>query len=280
MSFPLRATRTLGRMSNVVRAKTFTSPAAMMVRGLRTSSLVRLAAGQTQGSVPPDVADRENPDLTAAKVDAYLASKLLHPDIGGDPSLERGQERADEAGMPQIAVSAMQGQFLTVLARAMKAERILEIGTLAGYSTSFLSKALPPHGQLDTLELSPLHAKVAQQNFLDSDLFPFPTIHIGPALDTLRKMKQPEEGGYDLVFIDADKERILDYFLEALRLTRKGGVVLVDNAVRRGRIALEVNDEPSVDVTGLRKLYDWVEQDGGKTVLMSAIQTVGAKYWE
>jgi predicted O-methyltransferase YrrM len=116
------------------------------------------------------------------------------------------------------------------------------------YSTSFLTRALPSHGQIDTLELSPLHAQIAQQNFIDADLYPFPRIHIGPALDLLRdpngafaKLPGTEEGlreserGYDLAFIDADKEKILEYFLEAIRLVRKGGVIVVDNAIRGGR---------------------------------------------
>ncbi|WVR09463.1 hypothetical protein IAU60_006530 [Kwoniella sp. DSM 27419] len=217
---------------------------------------------------------------TAASTDAYLDDKLVHPDYAGDPALTRGQQRANEAGLPSIAVSAQQGQFLSVLARGIGAERILEIGTLGGYSTSFLSKALPAHGRLDTLELSPDHARIAQENFLDADLFPFPNLVVGPALSSLRTMQQPEEGGYDMVFIDANKDQILDYFLESLRLTRKGGLILVDNAVRGGRISLEQNDRPDIDVAGLRKMYDWVERDQGRTVLMSGIQTVGSKVWE
>jgi predicted O-methyltransferase YrrM len=126
---------------------------------------------------------------------------------------------------------------------------------------------------------------VSSQTFIDADLYPFPKIHIGPALDTLKKLtppgsveKQPD-AGYDLVFIDADKERIHEYFQESLRLTRKGGLIVVDNAVRGGRIARE-QVQGDLDVTGLRKFYDWIEQDRGETVLASGIQTVGAKVWE
>lgn len=114
---------------------------------------------------------------------------------------------------------------------------------LSRYSTYFLTRALPPHGQIDTLEVNPLHAQVAQETFLNCDLYPFPSIHLGPALSTLKKLAPPgaqdglqgEEVGYDLVFIDADKASVKDYFVQSLRLTRKGGVIIVDNAVRRGR---------------------------------------------
>lgn len=154
------------------------------------------------------------------------------------------------------------------------------------YSTTFLTRALPTHGQIDTLELSEHHAQVASQTFIEADLYPFPKIHVGPALETLRKLTPPgsveklPDAGYDLVFIDADKERIHEYFQESLRLTRTGGAIVVDNAVRGGRIAREPVEGDPIDVKGLRRLYDWIEQDQGKTVLASGIQTVGAKVWE
>ncbi|ORY35817.1 S-adenosyl-L-methionine-dependent methyltransferase [Naematelia encephala] len=239
-------------------------------------------------TLPPDTVGAAN-GPSAAAVDAYLTSKLAPKgQWADDPILEECRRRAAEADMPEIEVSPMQGQFLAVLALGLKATKILEIGTLWGYSTYFLARTLPAHGQIDTLELSPVHAKVANENFLALDLYPFPKVHVGPALESLQKLDIPgtEEGlpaherGYDLVFIDADKERMYEYFQEALRLTRKGGIIMCDNAVRGGRIALEENDNPSIDVTGLRKLYDWVEQDQGKTVLMSGIQTVGHKFWD
>jgi len=231
--------------------------------------------------------------ITAAEADAYLESKLNLPGFADDPALARGRARAMEAGVPDIAVSPMQGQFLSVLVKGIGATRVLEIGTLWGYSTSFFSKALPPHGQIDTLEFAPLHAKIANETFLDADLYPFPKVHVGAAMDLLTDPKGPfaqppgtEEGlpveqrGYDFVFIDANKDQIHEYFQEAIRLTRKGGIIYVDNAVRNGRIARAGNDQPSIDVEGLRKMYDWVQQDAGKTVLVSGMQTVGAKSWD
>jgi predicted O-methyltransferase YrrM len=116
------------------------------------------------------------------------------------------------------------------------------------YSTAFLSKALPPEGQIDTIELSPEHARIAKQNFLEADLFPFPAVHVGPALDILRDPQGPfasanlpgsQEGekdpGYDVCFVDADKEKVMEYWMECLRVTRRGGVIVLDNAVRGGR---------------------------------------------
>ncbi|WVO14484.1 hypothetical protein L204_102119 [Cryptococcus depauperatus] len=219
-------------------------------------------------------------NFTPTEVDEYLNSKVLPSQYGGDPIFARIQKRADEAGLPTISVSPQQGQFLAVLALSIKAERVLEVGTLAGYSTVFLAKALPSHGQIDTLELDPQHAKVAQENFLNADLYPFPKIHIGPAIDTLKKLQVPAEGAYDLIFIDADKASTLKYFLEGLRLLRKGGVVVVDNVVRSGRIALSEEDEDDSDVKGVRALFDWIEKDNGKTVLASVTQTVGSKSWD
>ncbi|KAK4688497.1 caffeoyl-CoA O-methyltransferase, partial [Tremellales sp. Uapishka_1] len=233
---------------------------------------------------------------TAAATDEYLRVKLLPKgQWGGDPLLQEGLARERAANMPDISVSPMQGQLLSILALGIKAENILEIGTLGGYSTSFLAKTLPSHGQIDTIELSPEHAKVAQANFLAMDLYPFPKVHVGKALELLQDPAgaftdsripgveqglDPKDRGYDLVFIDADKENILAYFLEALRITRKGGIILVDNAVRGGRIAYEENDKPEIDVVGLRKMYDWIQKDDGKTVLSTAIQTVGEKTWD
>ncbi|WVQ68412.1 uncharacterized protein L199_006620 [Kwoniella botswanensis] len=231
-------------------------------------------------STNPDPTQVESQEPTPADVDIYLTSKILHPSYGNDPTLNEGLTRARENDLPEIQVSPLQGQFLSVLVRSIGAERVLEIGTLGGYSTTFLSKSLPAHGQIDTLELSPHHAKVAQENFLASDLYPFPRIHIGPGLDTLKKLKVPEEGPYDFVFIDANKDQIKDYFIESLRVVRKGGVVVVDNAIRRGKIHPDSVADSSKDVQGLRALYDWIEQDNGKTVLSSGIQTVGSKGWE
>lgn len=163
--------------------------------------------------------------------------------------LDKWYKRSMEEGVPDIGVSPMQGQFLSVLAKGMGAEKILEVGTLWGWATF-----LPPNRagisliRQKTLELSPLRARLANELFLDADLYPFPKVHVGSALDLLRDKAGPfanplgsEEGlplakrGYDLVFIDADKERTFEYFMEAVRLTRKGGIILLDNAVRGGR---------------------------------------------
>ncbi|KAI9637554.1 O-methyltransferase-domain-containing protein [Dioszegia hungarica] len=174
-------------------------------------------------------------------------STTLHPDYAAEPSIARGLKRAVDAGIENMAVSAMQGQFLSVLARGIKAEKVLEIGTLAGYSTTFLARSLPSHGRLDTIQSDPLHAETARRNFIDSALIPLPTVHVGNALELLRDPKgafanppgtseglPADERGYDLCFIDADKTNYFGYWIEYLRLTRKGGLVVIDNAIQDG----------------------------------------------
>ncbi|BEI87628.1 uncharacterized protein CcaverHIS019_0103460 [Cutaneotrichosporon cavernicola] len=227
--------------------------------------------------------------LTRAGTEAYLARKLANPEC--TTGLDAAQARADEAGMPAIAVPETLGQMLTILAKSMRAQRVLEIGTLAGISTHYLACALPADGQIDTIEASPEHAKIAQANFLALDTCPFPTTHVGQALKLLRDpngvFKDPPgtieglpEPGYDLAFVDANKDEYFEYFTECLRLVRKGGVIVFDNAIRNGRIAVPDGTKIDSDCVGLRKMYDWIEKDAGKTVIASAIQTVGDKSWD
>lgn len=171
---------------------------------------------------------------SAPEVDSYLMSAVSHPRYALDSTLLAAQARSHSAGLPPIAVSPLFGQYLSITVKAMKAERILEIGTLGGYSTAFLANALPSHGLIDTIEISHEHAKIAQRNFLGMDLFPFPTTHVGPALEVLER---PEfrDAEYDLIFIDADKVNTLPYLIESLARLRSGGLVILDNTVRAGR---------------------------------------------
>ncbi|WVQ71801.1 hypothetical protein IAR50_001343 [Cryptococcus sp. DSM 104548] len=159
-------------------------------------------------------------------------------------------------------------------------QRVLEAGTLAGVSTFFLAKGLPKDGQLGTLEVSEKHAQVARGNFERSGLVPKPRVHVGPASETLKRMEVPEEGPYDLVFIDADKAGTLVYVQQGLRLLRKGGLIVVDIAIRGGRVALTEAQDPRPKVTGMRVLFDWIRKDDGKTVLANVTRTVGAKFYD
>ncbi|TYJ56699.1 hypothetical protein B9479_002630 [Cryptococcus floricola] len=218
---------------------------------------------------------------THAEVDHYLLPKLataLSP--AADPSLPLMEAHALASGLPSIAVSPLQGQFLTVLLLSIGAKRVLEVGTLAGVSTFFLAKGMPEDGQLDTLEVSEKHAQVAQDNFERIGIVPKPRVHVGPASETLRKMEAPVEGLYDFVFIDADKAGTLEYVQQGLRMLRKGGLIVVDNAIRGGRVALTEAQDPDPEVTGMRALFDWIEEDDGRTVLANVTQTVGAKFYD
>ena len=201
-------------------------------------------------------------------VDGYYSGLLVGPDAALDAALEA----SDAAGLPQIAVSANQGKLLHLIARVRGARRILEIGTLGGYSTIWLARALPADGQLVTLEYDAKHAEVARANLARAGLADRVDVLVGAALDTLPTL----EGPFDLVFIDADKPNNPDYFRAALGLCRPGSVIVVDNVVRGGRVADPTSSDPSV--VGSRALAELMAAE--PTVDATMLQTVGAKGYD
>jgi predicted O-methyltransferase YrrM len=203
------------------------------------------------------------------RVDDYFAGHLLDR----DPALETALEASREAGLPDIAVSAMQGKLLNLLARVQGARNILEIGTLGGYSALWLAKALPAGGRLITLEADPKHAEVARSNLARAGYGNQVQVRLGAALDTLPELELEGVGPFDLAFIDADKRSNPEYFQWALKLSRRGGLIIVDNVVREGRVLDGAGEDAAVQ--GVRRL---VEMMGRETrVSVTAIQTVGAK---
>jgi predicted O-methyltransferase YrrM len=208
-------------------------------------------------------------------VDAYLGAQLL----GDDAVLDRVTETSQQSGLPAIAVSPLQGKFLYLLARLVGARRILEVGALGGYSAIWMGRALPPApvGKLVTLEVNPMHADVAQVNIADAGLAEVVEVRLGAALDSLPTLATEfGEGAFDFTFIDANKQNNAAYFSWAMRLTRPGGVIVVDNVVRQGHVVDAKSEEPSV--VGTRKLFDAMAQD--KRMTATAIQTVGLKGYD
>jgi predicted O-methyltransferase YrrM len=207
-------------------------------------------------------------DWTA--VDDYLTGLVVRP----DPALVDAQRAADEAGLPAIAVAPNQGKLLHLLVRATGARRILEIGTLAGFSTIWLASALPPDGRLITLEISAKHAEVATANLVRAGVADRVQVRVGAALDTLPMLAgEPESGPFDLIFIDADKPNNPEYFRWAVRLSRPGGLIIVDNVVRGGAVADPAVDDPAV--VGTRRLLEVIAAE--PRVTATVIQTVGSK---
>lgn len=203
-------------------------------------------------------------------VDQYISAQVVHE----DDALRAATEATAAAGLPQIAVAPNQGKLLYLLARLLGAKRILEIGTLAGYSTIWLARALKRGGRVVTLEVDEKHAAVARENFRRAKLARTIDIRVGRALDTLPRI--PRTPRFDLVFIDADKANIPDYFGWALKLTRRGGLIIVDNVVREGAILDAGSDDASVQ--GVRRLNEMIARE--KRVAATTIQTVGAKGYD
>ncbi len=205
-------------------------------------------------------------------VDAYLCD-LLAP---SDPALDGALEASAAAGLPAIQVAPNQGKLLHLLARLTAARRILEIGTLGGYSTIWLARALPPEGRLVTLEADLKHAEVARANFVRAGVDRHIDLRLGLALDALKQISAEGVEPFDLVFIDADKANIPAYFSFALELTRRGGLIIVDNVIRNGKIVDADSVDP--DIQGIRRFNELVA--GEPRVSATAIQTVGSKGYD
>jgi predicted O-methyltransferase YrrM len=205
-------------------------------------------------------------------VDSYISRLLVAPDA----ALEGALEASAAAGLPAINVTPNQGKFLHLLARIQAARAILEIGTLGGYSTIWLARALPAGGRIVTLEFDPRHAAVAAANLARAGLAHMVDIRVGPALGTLPKLAAESRGPYDLIFIDADKAGIPDYFEWSLRLSRPGTVIVVDNVVRNGAVIDESSTDPSVQ--GVRRFNEMLAAE--TRVSATTIQTVGSKGYD
>ena len=207
-------------------------------------------------------------DVVWQSVDEYFTGQLLAP----DPVLDAALGANALGGLPPIDVSPLQGKLLHLLARSIGARRILEVGTLGGYSTIWLARALGPDGRLVTCELDPHHAEVARSNVARAGLDGVVDVRLGPALDILPTL----DGPFDLVFIDADKASGAEYFRHAMRLSRPGGAIVVDNVVRGGGVVDADSDDPAV--SGTRALAEVVAQE--PRVDATVVQTVGRKGYD
>ncbi|KAI0798074.1 O-methyltransferase family 3 protein [Abortiporus biennis] len=190
---------------------------------------------------------------------------------------DNAKKTTDNSGLPTFAaVSTSQGKFLNLIAKSVNAKRILEVGTLGGYSTIWLARALPEDGLLVSTELHQKHADVAKRNLTHAGVSQKVQIVVGPAEETLKNMKPEENELFDLVFIDADTPNDLTYFLEAQRMTRKGGVIIVDNVIQKGVVADPTVIDPNSE--GIRKLLRHIKVD--PTVEATTISTVGEKGYD
>lgn len=214
-------------------------------------------------------------------VDDYIVGQLLPEAADFDFAIQASQT----AGLPPIAVTAPQGKLLELLVRVHGARRILELGTLGGYSTLWLARALPPGGQIVTLESEPRHAEVARANIDRAGYSDAVEIRVGPALDTLLQLAAENAGPFDLIFIDADKENYPGYFDWSLKLSHPGTVIVGDNVVRDGAILRPDAPDPITGATGLipgvRRFYELLaDATAAGRVSATAIQTVGAKGYD
>ena len=205
-------------------------------------------------------------------VDHYFTDLLLPSDTALDAALAA----SEAAGLPAISVSPPMGKLLHLLARVQGARHILEIGTLGGYSTIWLARALPAGGRLVTLESDPKHADVARANFARAGLAEVIELRLGPALATLPQLAEERRGPFDLIFIDADKPNNPGYFEWALKLSRVGTLIVVDNVVREGAVINADSDDPKVQ--GVRQLNEMLARE--PRVSATAMQTVGGKGYD
>jgi len=209
------------------------------------------------------------PEALWTAVDHYIDGLLVPPDA----ALEAAIETSNAAGLPPINVTPNQGKLLYLLAKIQGSRRILEIGTLGGYSTIWLALALPEDGRLVTIEANPKHADIAQANILRAGVENLVDLRVGAGLEVLPRIAAESNGAFDLTFIDADKKSIPEYFSFALRLSKRGSVIIVDNVVRDGRVIDAESSDP--DIQGIRRFNTMLAKE--PRVSATAIQTVGAK---
>jgi predicted O-methyltransferase YrrM len=207
-----------------------------------------------------------------SEVDRYFTDLLVRP----DSTLVATLEASDAAGLPQINVADNQGKFLMLLALAQGARNILEIGTLGGYSTIWLARALPAGGRLVTLEAVPTHATVARENIERAGFGKEVEVLLGRAIDTLPQLAAEGRGPFDFIFIDANKSGYPEYFEWSLKLARRGTVIVADNVVRHG--AVIDGHSRDANVVGVRRFLELVSLE--PRVSATAIQTVGSKGYD
>jgi predicted O-methyltransferase YrrM len=205
-------------------------------------------------------------------VDKYLDGML----IPRDSTLDDALAAAAAANLPAIQVSSVQGKFLHLLARILGARSILEIGTLGGYSTIWMARALPEGGRIITLEADPKHAEVARRNFAGAGVESKVELRLGKALDTLPQVAADGRGPFDMFFIDANKSNMPEYFEWSLKLARKGSVIIADNVVREGAV-LDAKSKDA-DIQGIRRFLEMVGKE--KRVSGTALQTVSTKNYD
>jgi predicted O-methyltransferase YrrM len=205
-------------------------------------------------------------------VDRYITDLLVPTDL----VLENALRTSASAGLPSIQVAPNQGKFLQLLAKLQRARNILEIGTLGGYSTIWLARALPAGGRLITLESEPGHAEVARKNISDAGLAGVVELRLAPALETLQRLIAEKPDPFDFIFIDADKETYPDYFKLALKLSRIGTCIVADNVIRQGAVIDPDHDDPRVQ--GVRRFMELIAAE--PRVTATAIQTVGNKGYD
>jgi predicted O-methyltransferase YrrM len=205
-------------------------------------------------------------------VDDYITDLFVPP----DPALDGALKAATDAGLPAIHVAPNQGKLLSILAQSIGAKKILEIGTLGGYSTIWLARALPVGGKLITLEYDPKHANVARANITNAGLDGVVEVRVGKAIDSLPQVAAEGHGPFDLIFIDADKPSNADYFAWALKLSHIGSMIIVDNVIRSGAVIDEASSDPSVQ--GVRRFNSIAAAE--RRVTLTEIQTVGSKGYD
>ena len=209
---------------------------------------------------------------TFAAVDAFVGATL----VAHDDDLQAALDAAESAGLPQIQVSAPQGKLLQLLARLVGAKRVLEFGTLGGYSAILLARALPQNGRLVTLEANSEYAEVARTSIERAGLADLVELRVGPALETLSALEGEEVEPFDFVFIDADKVNTPNYFAWALEHSRPGSLIVADNVVRDGTLAETSSDDPATQAQ--RRLHEMISTES--RVSATTIQTVGSKGYD